>query len=277
MTQAFVGFGANLGTPAHAYAQVRDHLSAHPGLEVRNASTLVRTKAVGGPPGQPDFTNGCLELETSLTAHELLILLLEVEAALGRIRIEHWGPRTVDLDLLLFGSEVIELTDLLVPHPRMHYRRFVIEPLAQIAANVVHPVLGLTADQLLRSMQDRKERSVLLIGGEKQAAEFAEQQLVETAGFAQVIHCSPTACGLECVQVGGRIIGVGVPTVGDQAADAPIGWAVLTDATNCFPSDSLRSSLPRLPVVDCVGQDLASGVAMFLDALKTPVEYGIND
>ena len=100
-----------------------------------------------GPP-QPDYLNGCALLETSLAPEDLLKVLLETETALGRVREVHWGPRTLDLDLLLYGDRIIELPHLTVPHPGLSDRAFVLQPLADIVPDWVDPRSGLTIEQL---------------------------------------------------------------------------------------------------------------------------------
>ena len=141
MTRAYVGLGANLGDRERTLRAAVDALSGA-GVEVVAVSTLLETEPVGVGE-QPPYLNGAAELETTLTARELLDRLLALEQRFGRIRVpgEH-GPRTLDLDLLLYGDEVIDEPELTVPHPRLHERSFVLEPLAELAPGLVVPGRG---------------------------------------------------------------------------------------------------------------------------------------
>jgi 2-amino-4-hydroxy-6-hydroxymethyldihydropteridine diphosphokinase len=142
VTRAYVGLGANLGDREGTLHAAIDALAAEEGIEVAAVSTLRETEPVGVGE-QPTYLNGAAALETTLTAHELLDRLLAVERRFGRTRIpgEH-GPRTLDLDLLLYGDEVIDEPGLTAPHERLHERRFVLEPLAELAPGLVVPGRG---------------------------------------------------------------------------------------------------------------------------------------
>lgn len=144
MATAYIALGANLGDRRANIARAIEQLRATPGIDVTKVSDLIETAAVGGPPGSPPYLNGAAELKTALSPEALLACLLATEATIGRTRREKWGPRLIDLDLLLYGNQIIDTPDLKVPHPLMHTRRFVLEPLAQIAPDAVHPVLGKT-------------------------------------------------------------------------------------------------------------------------------------
>ena len=148
MTRAYVGLGANIGDRERTLREAVDALDAEEGIEVAAVSTLRETDPVGVGE-QPRFLNGVAALETSLGARELLDRLLAVEQRFGRVRVpgEH-GPRTLDLDLLLYGDETIDEPGLAVPHLRMHERRFVLEPLAELAPGLVVSGRG-TVESLL--------------------------------------------------------------------------------------------------------------------------------
>jgi 2-amino-4-hydroxy-6-hydroxymethyldihydropteridine diphosphokinase len=143
MPTAFVGIGSNLGDPERQIAAAVDQLAAEEGLELVSVSELRETEPVGYL-DQPNFLNGVAQLETELPAGELLGRLLEIESRLGRVRGEgpRFGPRTIDLDLLVYGDSVIDEPGLTVPHPRLAERRFALEPLAELAPRLEIPGLG---------------------------------------------------------------------------------------------------------------------------------------
>jgi len=150
VTRAYIGLGSNLGEREATLAAAVEELDAAPGVSVLGVSTLIDTEPVGVL-DQPRFLNGALALETELPARELLELLLAVEARFGRDRsaVPAQGPRTLDLDLLVYGEEEIDEPGLRVPHPRLHERAFVLRPLAEVEPELVvpgkGPILGLLA------------------------------------------------------------------------------------------------------------------------------------
>jgi 2-amino-4-hydroxy-6-hydroxymethyldihydropteridine diphosphokinase len=143
--RAYVGLGANLGRREAMLRRALDLLAAEPGIEVVAVSAFRETEPVGFA-AQPLFLNAAVALETDLSARGLLDRLLAVERTLGRARDgPRFGPRTLDLDLLLYGDEVIAEPGLTVPHPRLHERRFALEPLAELDRDLVVPGRGSVA------------------------------------------------------------------------------------------------------------------------------------
>ncbi|MDZ4818812.1 MAG: 2-amino-4-hydroxy-6-hydroxymethyldihydropteridine diphosphokinase [Planctomycetota bacterium] len=152
MTACLIALGSNLGNRADTLDRAVLMLRDTPDVRLLAVSQWHETEPVGGPAGQSAFLNGAAVIKTELSALSLLQLLQQVEDSLGRIRQEHWGPRTIDLDLLLYGDRQIDLPELKVPHPLMTTRRFVLEPAAEVAPEMIHPTNGLTISQLLQQL-----------------------------------------------------------------------------------------------------------------------------
>jgi 2-amino-4-hydroxy-6-hydroxymethyldihydropteridine diphosphokinase len=152
MPTAYIALGANLADREGQIRSAADFLRATPGVISVKLSPLMEYPAVGGPPDSPDFLNAVAEVQTTLSPRELLQCLLDIERQMGRVRNEKWGPRKIDLDLLLYDDRVIHEPELEVPHPRMHERRFVLEPLARLAPKAVHPVSEQTIGQILAAL-----------------------------------------------------------------------------------------------------------------------------
>jgi len=151
--EVFLGLGSNLGDRRSALARAIDALGKA-SLRLSSRSSLYRTDPVEVV-DQEEFLNQVVAFETDLAPAALLGLCLEIEGAMGRVRKRDKGPRILDIDLLLYGDAVLRAEGLEVPHPRLHLRRFVLVPLVEIAPEVRHPVLGLTAVEMLQRCPDR--------------------------------------------------------------------------------------------------------------------------
>ncbi|MDB6061596.1 MAG: 2-amino-4-hydroxy-6-hydroxymethyldihydropteridine diphosphokinase [Verrucomicrobiaceae bacterium] len=138
MTRCFIGLGSNLNDPAKQIRAALAALSAHADIALTHSSSLYRNPAIG-PGEQPDYLNAVAEVTTALKPLALLHALQAIETHQGRIRTIHWGARTLDLDLLLFGDETLATAELIVPHPHMTARNFVLYPLFEIAPELVLP------------------------------------------------------------------------------------------------------------------------------------------
>jgi 2-amino-4-hydroxy-6-hydroxymethyldihydropteridine diphosphokinase len=147
VTLAYVGLGANLGPREITLLRAVDLLAETEGVEVRAVSQLRETAPVGLVE-QPLFLNGAVALDTTRSPRELLDRLLEIERGLGRVRDVRWGPRIVDLDLLVYGDRQLDEPGLRVPHPRLHERRFALEPLAELDPDLVIPGRGPVSELL---------------------------------------------------------------------------------------------------------------------------------
>ena len=154
MITAYIGIGSNLGDKLNNCRKAIDMTGRMPDIRVKAQSRFYRTTPVGVE-GQDWYVNGVISLSTGLSAQDLMANLLDIEKIMGRERKKRWDSRTIDLDILLYGQEVIEEEDLTVPHPLMHLRKFVLEPMAQLAPDLIHPVLGKSMAVLLENFREQ--------------------------------------------------------------------------------------------------------------------------
>jgi len=230
---AFVALGSNLGNREELLDDAVARLRATPGIEVRSLSSYHETDPVGGPSGQGKYLNGVVELRTTLDPLPLLHVLLDIETQLGRVRTERFGPRTLDLDLLLYGTQTLDLrdaqADLIVPHLRMHERRFVLEPLVEIAPLAVHPLLKSTVKDLLDRLKAPKPSARELTG--KNAVITGS-----TSGIGRAIALALADAGAD-VLIHGRSSAERAEQVADECrakkVEAMCLLADLSDASEC--------------------------------------------
>ena len=149
----YVGLGANVRDPERTLAVAAEAIARLPHVELRRRSSLYAAAPIG--PAQPEFRNAVVSLVTRLSPPTLLAALLDIERAHGRVRGERWGPRVLDLDILLWGDRVVDQPGLHVPHPELQRRRFALEPLAELDPEARHPVLQKTVAELLASVRDQ--------------------------------------------------------------------------------------------------------------------------
>ncbi len=150
---AYLGLGSNMGDRESYLDLAIDELNKDEYTKVTKVSDFIETKPYGGVE-QDDFLNGCIEVETLLSPEELLCLINHIEKQAGRERLIHWGPRTLDIDILLYDDLVYDSENLHIPHKEMHKRSFVLEPLVSIAGYKRHPIIGKTVEELMQELHN---------------------------------------------------------------------------------------------------------------------------
>ena len=150
---AYIGIGSNLGTPEKNCTKAIEKISNTKDIKIISKSSFYQTEPIGGVQ-QGWFVNSAIEIETDLSPENLLSVLLNLELAMGRIRKEKWGPRLIDLDLLFYGNLVLENKSLILPHPEIQNRKFVLVPMSEIAENLIHPTLTKTIKTLHQESSD---------------------------------------------------------------------------------------------------------------------------
>lgn len=150
LVKSAIALGSNMGDPQSILTASLENLAQTPGIILEAKSSFYRTKAIGPP--QPDYLNACAILQVEMQPQALLTTLLAIEQKFGRVRREHWGPRTLDLDLLLYDDLIVNEPNLQIPHPRIYERAFVLVPLAEIAGNWQEPKSGKRIENLLQEL-----------------------------------------------------------------------------------------------------------------------------
>ena len=162
MKTVYIGIGSNLGDPYENCIKAVEAIKEDPFCRIKALSPFYKTEPVDIE-GQNWFVNAVLSIDTSLSAPELIEMLLKIEKKMGRIRSGiRWESRVIDLDILLFGNEIINDKKLIVPHPRMHIRRFVMAPMADIAPELIHPVQKKNMADLLKTIPSEEQKVKLM-------------------------------------------------------------------------------------------------------------------
>ncbi len=153
MEHVCIGLGSNIGDRARNLFHAYEHIIALKGVKPLMLSRFYETEPMGGPP-QPMFLNAALSIETTIPPHQLLEQFQYIEVNMGRVRTVKWGPRTIDIDILLYGNRIIDDDHLKIPHPLMHTRLFVLEPLVEIDPGIINPLFNKTVLQLYEELQN---------------------------------------------------------------------------------------------------------------------------
>ena len=177
--RALIAFGSNQGDSEEFLQSVLKKIEACDQIDSVRCSPPMYTKAVGGE-DQPDFLNAVISVSTRFSADQLHQRLVEIENESGRLRRTRWGARTVDLDLLLFDQQVINSSDLTLPHPRMSFRRFVLEPALAVAEEMIHPLSGLSIKQLVQHLDQAEQDFQIVLPPSTKDQEHARQSWSET-------------------------------------------------------------------------------------------------
>lgn len=152
---SYIGLGSNMGEREEYLYGAIEALNAHPEIEVKKISTFIETKPYGNEK-QDDFLNGAIKIETMLSPIQLLDVCQKIEDDFGRERTEQWGPRTLDIDILIYDDQIIETERLVIPHPDMMNRDFVLRPMKEIAPSFMHPVTGKTMGRMMVELHEKE-------------------------------------------------------------------------------------------------------------------------
>lgn len=243
MTTAVIAFGGNLGDSRSVYGKLLDLLHQDRDLANIRASRLCQTRPVGGPAKQGDYLNAAMALTTGLPAEALHQRLSELETRLGRERRVHWDERVIDLDLVLYGSAVIDTPELTVPHPRMHFRRFVLAPASAVAPDLVHPVIGKSVRDLLQSVERAHE-----------SPHLAVRFLGDAKDRRGAPTCEDRLAVVGVATLAARIVAVELFDDGTQSLAADSLLVATTDLSSVRPRRD-REATVRVAVVDARAGD----------------------
>jgi ADP-ribose pyrophosphatase len=276
-----IALGSNLGNSRTIVEDALSRLAQKTAIAVSSHSSWYKTAPVGPP--QPDYINGCAILDVQLSPQALLEVLLEVEKQWGRVRRERWGPRTLDLDLLLFGDLILDTPSLQIPHPRMRERAFVLVPLAEIAPEWIDPVTGMTIAQLLEavdcsgvyplttSMSDAKEPPHIL----KQRLLYQGRKFNFDVNHLRLPN--GTEGDWECIRHPGGALGVPVTREGQLVLVRQYRFAVQGRLLE-FPAGTIESDEnPLLTIQREIEEETGYRANEWKDLGRFPIAPGYSD
>lgn len=276
LANAWIGLGSNQGDRLKNLEEAQTALRCLPRTTLVATSSWHMTRPVGGPPGQGDYLNAVAGLATTLEPEELLAELQQIEQASGRVRGLRWAERPLDLDLLLYDGVVSASTHLILPHPRMAFRRFVLSPFAEIAPWVRHPTTGMTIDALLAHI-DRRPWTVALTGPDSPLKQSVYQSLLahgfapgQARPFAEKASPAPDRSSLTTWYL--------AASVGE--AHATPTFAVVIDPDRTATSPVAIRPYPQLvpttlDVATILTETLAARSGVQPDPLTTPTDHPI--
>ena len=264
MKTCLIGVGSNLGNRQKNVETAVEKIGEIPNVQRTQTSSWITSAPIGGPTDQGEFLNGVVSVATTLSPQQLLQELLEIELGLGRVRNQRWAPRLIDLDLLFVEDEVCATDSLTVPHPWMTVRPFVLEPAAEIAPDLVHPLIGWTLERLWAHLQNASNR-LLLIAPSQEAGENALAQVANRVEMhvATVTSESP----------GNTELAPSCNSPQTSMSDCDKAWEVSTVVVNEAKESKLREAFhgikqPKLTIF------IASSQAAKMMAASTLRDFG---
>jgi 2-amino-4-hydroxy-6-hydroxymethyldihydropteridine diphosphokinase len=232
MARCLLALGSNLGDRPEILCRAAHGVASLPNSQLLGRSRWHETEPIGGPGGQSTFLNGSLLLDTQLDPVELIRALQEIEQQLGRPRKVRWDARAIDIDLLLYDLQQLETKNLTLPHPRMSFRRFVLEPACEIAGSMIHPASGWTLAQLLRHL-DNAPRYVAVAAAETESSRRLTEELCQALGSPRLEQQCLTAA-------------VGPDFPPSEGVESGQGMAELLEESRWRQSPELAARLPRV-------------------------------